>query len=346
MEVEKKRAEDVSCIFCPSIIAGDELKRLARKDTLQRYNTKLQSATTRLCQNRCNPEFQNHDPAHDGRVFTCQYCSFETCTTCDRPEHIGQTCAQYTATTIAPHAAEEAANETILTTDGTLKRCPGCTIFFSLESGCGYTQCEACGFRFCANCLVPWVGEGSVYMLGTEAHQVGCKYLTRSDPTVHGLKHRIVGDEEALEAHRERKRVRREARGMKNGGEKLQKEVGVQRPRPAGNGAAGVDLGDRDEDGDEVVETLPVGSEGLNTGARGNREVNVEVRGEAGAELGPNIDEEEEVKIYVGSRVYVVENWDSCHEPPACSMRAQDPPGHREAAQAARTLIHAPSWVM
>jgi hypothetical protein len=114
-------------------------------------------------------EKQPHDSETDGRIFTCNFCKHQSCTTCDHPEHAGEACdkyqerigIQYDADPIALHAK----------VDGKVsKSCPSCKSYFIIVDGCGYTTCSACQYRFCQRCLVPWVGEGSEYQLGREVY--------------------------------------------------------------------------------------------------------------------------------------------------------------------------------
>lgn len=48
-----------------------------------------------------------------------------------------------------------------------------------------------CGFRFCAKCLIPWVGEGSDYLCGKEQHREDCRYYKKFKPSMYSLKRRF-----------------------------------------------------------------------------------------------------------------------------------------------------------
>lgn len=42
--------------------------------------------------------------------------------------------------------------------------------------------------------MTPWIGEGSAYLVGREAHWEGCKYRTRKKVSGHTLKKRFEED--------------------------------------------------------------------------------------------------------------------------------------------------------
>ena len=106
---------------------------------------------------------QNHESEIDGRIFTCRFCSFQTCTLCDRPEHVNESCESY-QTRLGLHDTPLEVEDKV--DNRVCKVCPSCSSYFIIENGCGYTTCTACQYRFCARCLIPWVGEGSAYLLG------------------------------------------------------------------------------------------------------------------------------------------------------------------------------------
>lgn len=70
---------------------------------------------------------------------------------------------------------------------------------------CGFTVCE-CKFRFCSRCIAPWVGEGSAYLWGKEAHGEWCLYRTRDSPSKHSLVNRFQETDEVQARIDERKR--------------------------------------------------------------------------------------------------------------------------------------------
>ena len=116
---------------------------------------------------------------------------------CDRPEHDNETCDEYHARAVnqPQHLRAEAA------TAGKFDRCPNiaCGAFWEWESkkkGCGHTKCAACKFQFCGICMLPWVGEGSAYLLGKEAHGEGCRYRKKEAESGYGLKRRHESDEQ------------------------------------------------------------------------------------------------------------------------------------------------------
>lgn len=204
-QVEDKPANKIRCIDdeCSAIINKPELEYLARKDTLKRYavvhslsmawlifrryESKIELSQGRRCMNRCSePEispFQDHDAPKHGRVFTCELCSFAVCTTCDRPEHVGESCEKYQRRMTTAHGKDE---------ELTMKNrwaCPGCNVTIELEErGCGFTICETCNYRFCQDCFVGWVGKGGEYELGAAAHKAGCNYTIKY--SAHSLKYK------------------------------------------------------------------------------------------------------------------------------------------------------------
>ena len=116
-------------------------------------------------------------------MFTCKDCGFQVCVDCDKPEHSNETCREYLDRLRTAHAAAEDA------THETYRSCPSCTSLFETEK-CGFTQCE-CGWRFCSGCMIPWVGIGSAYIGGKEAHGDDCLYRTRDRPSKHSVKRRF-----------------------------------------------------------------------------------------------------------------------------------------------------------
>ena len=133
--------------------------------------------------NRCTKVLQPFDRGKDGRVFACKDCGFEACFDCDKPEHKDETCREYRDRLYSTHADAENA------THSAFRTCPSCDLLFDTD-GCGYTLCK-CGYRFCSGCMIPWVGEGSAYTGGKEAHGEDCVYRNRDRPSEHALKRRF-----------------------------------------------------------------------------------------------------------------------------------------------------------
>lgn len=164
------------------------------------------------CMNRCTKSLktnQDYNRERDGRVFTCQHCSFQSCFDCDRPEHVDESCDEYRARQEAIHGKAEALTFKVC------KTCPDCNATIEpLKSNC-HTQCESCGHQFCSGCMVNWVGEGGAYLLGKEAHTGECKYRTRDAESKHSLGNRwqqTKAVQERLGAKAERKAEREENR--------------------------------------------------------------------------------------------------------------------------------------
>jgi hypothetical protein len=133
--------------------------------------------------NRCTKFLQPFDRKKDGRVFTCKDCGFQACFDCDKPEHKGETCREFKDRLRTSHgAAEDLTYEAF-------RNCPSCDMMFDTER-CGYTKCE-CGWRFCSGCMIPWVGIGSAYTGGKEAHGEECVYRNRDRPSTHCVKRRF-----------------------------------------------------------------------------------------------------------------------------------------------------------
>ncbi|EMC91787.1 hypothetical protein BAUCODRAFT_28038 [Baudoinia panamericana UAMH 10762] len=137
--------------------------------------------------------YQKYNRARDGRIFTCKVCAYQTCTDCDRPEHVNETCDEYQTRyhKNPAHSRAEAATSALDVKNEPkqtpLKICPSCTVLFELKK-CGHTVC-ACGHRFCGRCLRPWTGEGSAFLCGRFAHRDTCLYrerATNSGHTLHG----------------------------------------------------------------------------------------------------------------------------------------------------------------
>lgn len=140
---------------------------------------------------RCTSLRQPFDREKEGRVFICSSCGFQVCVDCDRPEHVDESCEKYHARQTELHATAEQQTRDLF------KSCPSCDATIEPEK-CGYTQCH-CGYRFCSRCMIPWVGEGSAYMLGKEAHGEGCLCRARDKQSRHGLGHRFKDPEDVQE---------------------------------------------------------------------------------------------------------------------------------------------------
>jgi hypothetical protein len=138
-----------------------------------------------ICMHRCDGfmTVQPYDREADGRIFTCADCKFQVCTDCDRPEHTSETCLEYESRLAAIHSEDE------IKTHEAFKSCPDCKTLVEPEKASCYTQC-ACGFQFCSSCLVNWVGAGSAYLAGKEAHSPRCKYRLRDAENKHLLGNR------------------------------------------------------------------------------------------------------------------------------------------------------------
>jgi hypothetical protein len=138
-----------------------------------------------ICMHRCDgfKTVQPYDREADGRIFTCADCKFQVCTDCDRPEHTDESCLEYKSCLAALHS--EAGKKTYKA----FMSCPDCDTLVEPEKSNCYTQC-ACGYQFCSKCLVNWVGVGSAYLAGKEAHSEDCKYRLRDADSKHSLGNR------------------------------------------------------------------------------------------------------------------------------------------------------------
>lgn len=157
---------------------------------------------------RCSRLRQAYDREKDGRVFTCADCNFQVCTDCDRPEHVGESCTEYLARIVAVHGEAETK------TREAFAACPDCTATILPDEANCHTQCE-CGYQFCSKCMVNWVGEGSAYLWGKEAHKAGCKYRVRDAESKHSLRNRWLQTNEVqdrIDANKEKNHIRNEAK--------------------------------------------------------------------------------------------------------------------------------------
>ncbi|KAK5134070.1 hypothetical protein LTR08_006960 [Meristemomyces frigidus] len=220
LQVEEQRAEHIACMFCHSMMPEDEVKRLSRAQTSERYDAKLSDRKKQRCQARCDASrvlkpngmpdrnddgsfkttLQDHDWEIDGRLFVCKFCSFQTCTFCDRPEHVNDSCEAYQSRLgllDTPIEVREKVDKRVC------KVCPSCSSYFIIEKGCGYTTCTACQYRFCQRCLIPWVGECSAYLMGKSAHGTDingkvCTYRDLPTESGHSLQNRFAFTDEDL----------------------------------------------------------------------------------------------------------------------------------------------------
>lgn len=119
-------------------------------------------------------KWQAHDPETDGRVFICAHCQGQTCVPCDRPEHAGQTCAEYTPVLQASAFRDQ--DEASVDLVKQMPECTECGKPYELAGGCAYLQCGRCKHRFCGECWAPWTADKGEYALGRLAHEVGCRF--------------------------------------------------------------------------------------------------------------------------------------------------------------------------
>ncbi len=95
---------------------------------------------------------QKHDPLVHGRVFRCNRCGTEECTSCNIREHHKETCSNFQARMLLAHDAEEAATAALFVTnlkaaEGPVgarmglpdrrRRCPTCGIMIERAKGAG-----------------------------------------------------------------------------------------------------------------------------------------------------------------------------------------------------------------
>lgn len=210
------------------------LSQAERADMVIRYKWKTEDRHFQRCQDRCaasrilNKEgkpvrdsnvdgfpykyrLQQHDRDTDGNLFACEDCGFETCVDCDRPRHDGEACSALQSRLGLLHPLPEVHERVDSRAVGV---CPSCNSYFIIVKGCGYTTCTACKHRFCESCMLPWVGEGGGCLLGPTAHGYRrdgreCLYRSRACPSTHTIKNRFVGQREAFDARKERRKQNR-----------------------------------------------------------------------------------------------------------------------------------------
>lgn len=209
-------------------------------NTAIRYKCKTEDRHFQRCQDRCvasrilekdskpvrdstvegfpyKHKLQEHDRETDGNLFACEDCGFETCVDCDRPRHDDEPCSALQTRLGLLQPLPEVHERVDRRAVGV---CPSCNSYFIIVSGCGYTTCTACKHRFCESCMLPWVGEGGGYLLGPTAHGYRrdgreCLYRSRECPSTHTIKNRFVGQQEAFDARKERRKHKRLEKAVK-----------------------------------------------------------------------------------------------------------------------------------
>ncbi|KAI7083829.1 hypothetical protein KC356_g7254 [Hortaea werneckii] len=242
-EVEEKPTENIECLFCYTKLSEAQIKRFAWMGTYRRYKWKTEDRHFQRCQDRCaasrildkdgepvrdysvegDPymyKLQQHDRDTDGNLFACEDCGFETCVDCDRPRHDGEPCSALQSRLGLLQPLPEVHERVNGRAVGV---CPSCNSYFIVEYGCGFTTCTACKHRFCEACMLPWVGEGGGYLLGPTAHGYRrdgkeCLYRSRECPSTHTIKNRFVGQQEAFNARKERRKQNRQEKAAKREG--------------------------------------------------------------------------------------------------------------------------------
>ncbi|KAM0716942.1 hypothetical protein Q7P37_006794 [Cladosporium fusiforme] len=208
LQLEENQPDEIKCMFCNSNMGFKEISSLARPTTVYRYKMKLKLKDGFICMARCTRLRQAFDREKDGRVFTCVHCGFEACYDCDHPEHKNESCDEYLHRHRTIHGdAEDLTRKAYMT-------CPDCTAAIETEKASCHTLCD-CGYRFCSACMIPWVGQGSAYLHGKEAHRPGCKYRTRDAESKHSLSGRWQQTEDVqqrLSIKKESNRIKNEAR--------------------------------------------------------------------------------------------------------------------------------------
>lgn len=126
-------------------------------------------------------QWQPHDGAVDGRLFSCGYCGAQACVTCDRPEHHGRSCGEFTAQVLQKpqNLEDEAMTENFIAlmfADAEFANWPACDAGYAKGAGCEYLQCAQCQWRFCGECFAPWVGPNGEYIKGGLAHTEECRF--------------------------------------------------------------------------------------------------------------------------------------------------------------------------
>lgn len=82
-------------------------------------------------------------------IFTCKSCGASACVPCNRPRHLGETCAQYQARVKDRMEEEEASLKELQKHS---KQCPKCSRPIQKSRGCNHMHCTQCKVDFCWGC--------------------------------------------------------------------------------------------------------------------------------------------------------------------------------------------------
>jgi len=91
---------------------------------------------------------QNPSPT-EADIFSCNTCGARACIPCDRPYHVGETCAEFQ---IRTKGRLEEEDKTVREIEKATKACPGCTKRIQKNGGCPNMRCAQCNSHFCWTC--------------------------------------------------------------------------------------------------------------------------------------------------------------------------------------------------
>lgn len=186
--------DNISCpeAGCHEKLAYSDIHNLASSADFERYDEHLlhkmmsegaKGGYLRCAQTNCSGGGWC-DPSVDS-FMTCPICSRTTCVGCNKPYHIGKTCAEHEEDTrllnekeIAARAADVAKSDKYVKKHA--KACPNKKCGYQIEKrgGCDHMTCTRCGHEFCWVCLASYRGARGVWNIGNRAHRSNCRYYS------------------------------------------------------------------------------------------------------------------------------------------------------------------------
>ncbi|XTI93253.1 hypothetical protein V2W45_1430445 [Cenococcum geophilum] len=188
-ELESKGWENIRCPECRELLERSDIRKLASKKTLARYETLVTRAILsanpnfRWCLNPECDSGQIHENNRDGPVFRCAECKTKICVFHERAWHKGETCKQFDYRVAAEkQRVEEAASIAVI--EKITKKCPGkpgqpCGWNIEKVAGCDHMTCSRCGGEFCYICLAFYE---PIRKQGNSMHRSTCKYHSNNIP--------------------------------------------------------------------------------------------------------------------------------------------------------------------